>query len=268
MSESSGTSGRSSEAPKDLSTRLELACLPIMEDWLTSLEALGLEELKQVNEENLRIAAFMLVRNVVEFVAREMGAEVKLDGGREDFRDLFFKGACLMVDAIDDQVPYTSGRSAKVMEYSGRLASMLGLSDEEISDIEFAARVHNLGLINSSQRLIRAPRRLSAEELSMARNHSQVGADIMRPIEFLAPIVPMVRYHHANWDGSGFPPGIEGEQIPLGARVIHLADAFEAMCAERPHRPAMSREEALNEVLKQSKKQFDPQLVAVAHVLV
>lgn len=268
MSESSGASRGSSAEPTDLSTRLELACLPIMEEWLVSLETLGLDELKQVSEENLRIGAFMLVRNVVEFVAKEMGAQVRMDGSREDFRDLWFKAACLMIDAIDNQVPHTCSRSITVMEYAGRLASMLGLSDEEIGDVEYAARIHNIGLINSSQRLLRSARRLSAEELSLARNHSQVGADIMRPIEFLAPIVPMVRYHHAHWDGSGFPPGIEGEQIPLGARIIHMADAFVAMCSERPHRPAMTPQEALNEVLKQSNKQFDPKLVQVAHVMV
>ena len=90
----------------------------------------------------------------------------------------------------------------------------------------------------------------------------------MRPVEFLADMVPMVRYHHAHWDGSGFPAGVEGEQIPLGARVIAVADAFEAMTSERPHRPAMSRDDALNEVMVQSKKQFDPKLVAIAHVMV
>ncbi|NUP98848.1 MAG: HD domain-containing protein [Armatimonadetes bacterium] len=258
---------RNPEPTPDIATRLETACLPIMEEWLGDIEALGLEDLKAVPEENLRIWAFMLVRRVVEFVAREMGAEVRLDGGREDFKQLFFKSACLVVDAIDSQVAYTAGRSIRVAEYAGRLASMKGLTDEEIHDIEYAARIHNLGLVNSSQRIFRMPRRLSPAELSMARNHSQVGADIMRPIEFLAEIVPMVRCHHAHWDGSGFPPGLEGEQIPIGARIIHLADAYEAMCSERPHRPAMSRDEALNEIQKQSKKQFDPGLVAIAHVL-
>ncbi|MCC7491938.1 MAG: HD domain-containing protein [Fimbriimonadaceae bacterium] len=253
---------------RDLTARLETACLPIMEEWLEDLGSLGVAELQAVPEDSLRICAFMLVRRVVEHVAREMGAEVTLDGGREDFKALFHRAACVMVDAIDDQVPYTRGRSGRVAEYSGRLASMLGLTDEEIADIEFAARIHNIGLVNTSQRLLRMPRKLSAEELSMARNHSQVGADIMRPIEFLAQIVPMVRCHHAHWDGSGFPPGLEGEQIPIGARIIAMADAFEAMCSERPHRPAMTRQEALGEIQKQAKKQFDPKLVAIANVLV
>lgn len=252
----------------DLAARLETSCLPIMEEWLEDIASLGVDELREIPEDSLRICAFMLVRKVVEFVAKEMGAEVSLDAGRADFKGLFLKSASLIVDAIDDQVTYTSGRSVRVMEYAGRLASMVGLSDEEINDIEYAARIHNLGLINSSQRLFRVPRRLSPTELSLARNHSQVGADIIRPIEFLSPIVPMIRCHHANWDGSGFPPGLEGEQIPLGARVIHIADAFEAMCSERPHRPAMARDEALLEVQKQSGKQFDPDLVKLAHVLV
>lgn len=252
----------------DLKKRLEAACIPLMEEWLGDIEAMGSDALRAVPEDDLRIYAFMLVRKVVEFVAREMGADISMEGGREDFRELFLKAGCLMVDAIDDQQPYTSGRSERVMQYAGRLASMLALSDEEIADVEYAARIHNIGLINQSQRLFRMPRQLSAAELSMARNHSQVGAEIMRPIEFLAPMVPMVRYHHAHWDGSGYPPGIEREQIPLGARIIAVADAFEAMCAERPHRPAMSRDDALAEVLRQAGKQFDPDVVKVAHVLV
>lgn len=252
----------------DLTKRLESACLPLMEEWLGDIETMGSDALRAVGEDDLRIYAFMLVRKVVEFVAREMGADVSLDGGREDFRQLFLKAACLIVDAIDNQVPYTSGRSEVVADYSARLASMMGLTDEEIADIEAAARIHNLGMLNQSQKLFRMPRQLSAQELSMARNHSQVGADIMRPIEFLAPLVPMVRYHHAHWDGSGYPPAVEGDQIPLGARIIHIADAFEAMCAERPHRPAMPRGDALSEIQRQAGKQFDPEIVKIAHVLV
>lgn len=262
-----GLAGAASES-QDLKSRLETSCLPIMEEWLNDIEAFGLSELKAVPEDNLRIWAFMLVRKVIEFVAVEMGAAVKLDGGREDFKELFQKAAALIVDAIDGQTPHTKGRSLRVMEYSGRLASMIGLTDEEINDIEYAARIHNIGLINSSQRLFRVPRKLSPEELSVARNHSQVGADMLRPIEFLATLVPMIRCHHAHFDGSGFPPGIEGEQIPLGARILHVADAFEAMCSERPHRPAMTRDEALLELQKQSGKMFDPDLVKVSHVLV
>ncbi|MBI2297528.1 MAG: HD domain-containing protein [Armatimonadetes bacterium] len=242
--------------------------MPLMEEWLTDIETMGSDTLRAVPEDDLRIYAFMLVRKVVEYVSREMGADVSVDGGREDFRQLFYHGACLMVDAIDDQQPYTSGRSETVRVYAGRLASMLGLSDEEIADIEYAARIHNLGLINQSQRLLRVPRRLSQAELNQARNHSQVGADIMRPIEFLAEMVPMVRYHHAHWDGGGYPAGIEGEQIPLGARIIAVADAFEAMCGERPHRAAMPRDEAHLELQKQSGKQFDPAVVKVAFALV
>ena len=251
----------------DFSKRLEAACLPIMEEWLNDIDSLGLHQLKSVPQDDLRVWAFMLVRRVVEFVAKEMGADVDLGAGREDFKQLFFRAGCLIVDAIDGQVPYTAGRSQVVAEYAGRLASMLGLSDEEIANIEYAGRIHNLGLVNTSQRLFRMPRRLSAEELSMARNHSQVGADIMKPIDFLSEIAPIVRYHHAAWDGSGFPPGASRNEIPLGARILHLADAFEAMCSQRPHRPAKTRDEALAEIQDQAGVEFDPKLVAIADVL-
>lgn len=263
-----GPRARAEERVMDLARRLEEACLPLMEEWLADIEAMGSSELRTVPEDDLRVYAFMLVRSVIEFVAREMGADVTLDRGRQDFRDLWFAASCVIVDAIDNQVPYTAGRSERVKLYAGRLASMLGLSDEEIAEVEYAARIHNLGLVNSSQRLVQAPRKLSPAELSMARNHSQVGADIMKPIEFLAPLVPMVRFHHAHWDGTGYPPGVEGENIPLGARIIHLADAYEAMLSDRPHRPAIKPDEALAEIQRQSGKQFDPQLARIANVMV
>lgn len=262
-----GHSAALQEPKVDISKRLETACLPLMEEWLADIETLGSDPLRAVPEDDLRVYAFMLVRKVVEFVAREMGAEVQLDRGREDFKSLFLSAGCLVVDAIDAQVPYTTGRSERVKLYAGRLASMMGLSDEEIYDIEYAARIHNIGLINTSQRLFQAPRSLSPAELSMARNHSQVGADIMRPMDFLAAIAPMVRYHHANWNGSGYPAGVEGDQIPLGARIIRLADAYEAMISPRPQRAAMSRDDALAEIQKDSGTAFDPSLVRIAHVL-
>jgi len=249
---------------RDIEKRLATACVPIVDDWMTDLEEMGSQHFRDVPADELRIGAFLLVRKVIEFVAKEVGLVVELDGGREDFRDLFLSGASVIVDAVDAQVDYTDGRSRRIAQYCGRLASMMGLSDEEIAEIEYAARIHNLGLINTSQRVLRMPRQLSPAELSMARNHSQVGADMIKPVEFLAPIVPMVRFHHANWDGTGYPSGVGGEQIPFGARVIRVADAFEAMMSVRPHRPAMSRDEALTELARDAGKAFDPNLIKFA----
>jgi HD-GYP domain-containing protein (c-di-GMP phosphodiesterase class II) len=94
-----------------------------------------------------------------------------------------------------------------------------------------------------------------------------LGAEILRPIEFLAPLVPMIRYHHTRYDGSGYPGGTGGQQLPLGARIIAVADAYQAMLSARPHRPAMTREQAIAEIDRGAGKQFDPKLAALAHEL-
>lgn len=251
----------------NITKRLEESCLPLVEEWLADLQVMGSVEIKHVPEEDLRIQGFLLVRRVLEFVAQDLGLPMETIRGQEDFKELFLRSAAQIVDAIDNLEEYTAGRSRKVKEYAGRLAAMVGLKDEDIADIEYAARIHNIGLINTSQRLLRAPRLLSKEERSQVRDHSKVGAEMIRPIEFLSNIVPMIFYHHSHYDGSGYPGGVTGEDLPLGARIITLADSFEAMTSPRPHRPAMSEEEALQEIRKLSGRQFDPRLVPYAEVM-
>ena len=245
--------------------RLEDQSVQLMEETLSEIKETGSEHIKAVPEEELRVCLYMFVLKVLDFV-REM-AGLAPPSGPVDFKQLFLEAASIIVEAIDAQNTYTVNHSAKVARHAGFIAGRLGLSDEEIADIEYAARIHNIGLINTSQRLLNSPRRLTDQELSLARNHCVVGAEIIRPIEFLSNIVPMVRYHHTRYDGGGFPGGLKGENLPLGARIIALADAFQAMISERPYRPALSVEEALKEIDKEAGKQFDPKLVPIAHEL-
>lgn len=247
--------------------RLEGAALPLMEEWLHDIQEMGGEELRSVPEDDLRVHGFLLVRKVLDFVARELGLEPLAEGAPPNLREAFLQGMSLVQDTIDGMAEYTQGHCRKVKEYAGRLAALLGLRDAEIADIEYAARIHNIGLINTSQRLLLAPRRLTQNELTEVRNHCVTGAEMLRPVEFLAPIVPMVLYHHAHWDGSGFPQGVKGEEIPLGARIIAVADAYQAMVSRRPHRPALGSEEAILEIKRNAGKQFDPEIAKIVDVL-
>lgn len=187
--------------------------------------------------------------------------------GNEDIKQIFFRAACFLVDAIEKRSVHTVGHSQRVAVLAGKMAALLGLPDEEVADIEYAARIHNLGMINDVHRLHLQPRPLTEAERQRARHHALVGAEMLRPIEFLAPIVPIILYHHTWYDGSGFPGGLRGEEIPLGARIIHLCDAFVAMTSHRPYRPAKTTEEALAEIDRLAGKQFDPKLVPIVHTL-
>ncbi len=184
-----------------------------------------------------------------------------------DMKRVFYEGLSHIVAAVENRSVYTVGHSRRVAMLAGKVAAALGLSDAEVADIEYAAAIQNIGLINDAQRLYLQPRQLSDEELKRARHHAVIGAEILRPVEFLSNIVPMVLYHHTWYDGSGVPGGLQGEEIPLGARILHLCDAFIAMISPRPHRPAKTVEEALDEIDKLAGKQFDPKLLPIIHTL-
>ena len=187
--------------------------------------------------------------------------------GKSDMKRLFLDHKRHMMEIIDGQSAYTTGHTMAVVRHAVQIASRLGLSDAEIDDIEYAAWIHNIGLINQSQKLANLPRALSQDELKQARNHTVVGADMIRPIEFLAHLVPIIRYHHHRYDGSNAPSDLRGDRLPLGARIIALADAYQAMLEPRAYRPAFTRDQALLEIDKGAGTQFDPKLVPIAHEL-
>jgi len=245
--------------------RLEDQSVKLMEETLSEIRATASEHIKGVPDEELRVCLYMFVLKVLDFVRGVAG--MSPTAAPSDFKQVFLESGRLVMEAIDAQNSYTSAHSEKVARHSGMIAGRLGLTDQEIVDIEYAAHVHNIGMINTSQRLITSPRKLTDKELSAARNHCVVGAEILRPIEFLSKIVPMVRYHHTRFDGGGFPGGLKGDDLPLGARIISISDAYQAMISERPHRPAYSLDDALKEIDKEAGKQFDPKLVPIAHEL-
>lgn len=164
---------------------------------------------------------------------------------------------------IDARCESTKGHSERVTRYTVAIAQALGWSGQQIEDIRQAALLHDLGKIGIADSILKKAAGLTDEEKEEMKKHPEYTADILSGVSGLQHILPMAQYHHECYDGSGYPLGLKGNQIPLGARIIAVADAFDAMTADRVYRKAMSVPKAVEIIQKGSGSQFDP-LVATA----
>lgn len=166
-----------------------------------------------------------------------------------------------MAQAIDAKDPYSRGHSEGVARIAVEIANELGMTADEIRGIEIAAYLHDVGKIGISEEILRKPVMLSHEEKQILEMHPSLSAQILSPIEFPWPVLEAVAHHHEQFIGGGYPDKIKGEDISLGARIIAVADAFEAMTSDRPYRSALSKREAAREIRRESGIQFDPKVV-------
>jgi putative nucleotidyltransferase with HDIG domain len=158
--------------------------------------------------------------------------------------------------------PYTRHHSVRVSQYAVRLARGLKLSESQVEETEYAALVHDLGKIGPQhQEILRKRGSLSHEEQRTLRSHPAAGADIVARVRALRRAAEIVRSHHERPDGLGYPFGLRSEDVPIGARILNVADAFDAMTSDRPYRRALSVESALQELHKGAGTQFDPGVV-------
>ena len=165
--------------------------------------------------------------------------------------------------AIEARDPYTSGHSARVTEIAEAIARRLGWDAERLALLNVGGPLHDVGKLGVSDEVLAKPGRLDEEELEQIREHPKLGARILLRVAALRAAIPYVLYHHERWDGNGYPSGRAGEQIPLEARVLAVADAFDAMTSDRPYRRALDHEAAVEEVARCSGTQFDPEIVGV-----
>lgn len=165
--------------------------------------------------------------------------------------------------AVDEKDAYTARHSIGVTNWAYQIGASAGLSAVELATLERAGLLHDIGKIGVPESVLLKPERLSDEEFALIREHPDAGARILETIPFLDDIVNVVRYHHERWDGKGYPEGLAGEEIPYLARVLAVADAYDAMITDRPYRKAMPAEEARKELLDCAGTQFDPAIVAL-----
>ena len=155
----------------------------------------------------------------------------------------------------------TGAHIARIGLYSNKIAEAMGMSSDFVETITFASPMHDLGKIGIPDSILHKPDTLTAEEWTVMRKHPQLAYDMLYPIEYLRPALDIPYTHHEKWDGTGYPRGLKGEDIPMTARLFAVMDVWDALTSDRPYRPAWSEEEALTYIREQSGRHFDPQVV-------
>jgi len=158
---------------------------------------------------------------------------------------------------------YTGEHVERTVHYATEIAIALNMNTNEVSLIKQASMLHDLGKVGVSDKILLKPAKLTQKEYDEIKKHPEIGADIVRPIQFLHSIIPLIFYHHERWNGKGYPSGLKGEEIPLGARIIALADVYQALGSDRPYRKAYSEQEVVRLIQNGAGGQFDPRIVDI-----
>ena len=167
----------------------------------------------------------------------------------------------MLANAIEVRDPYTRGHVERVMNYALSVTEYLVWNPAEIKVIRFGSILHDIGKINISETILKKDGPLNNDEWREMKKHPVYGVELISGIHYLAPAIPVIQNHHERWDGSGYPAGLCEEEIPLSARIVAVADSFDAMTTERPYRPVMLPSEACKEILQCSGSQYDPTVV-------
>jgi putative nucleotidyltransferase with HDIG domain len=168
-----------------------------------------------------------------------------------------------LANALEAKDPYTRGHSERVAALARRLALAVGVAPADADTIARAGLLHDLGKIGIPEGVLRKPGPLSPEEWGMMHRHPLLGAQIVAPLEFFADGAVIVRHHHERHDGSGYPDGLRGEVIPLGARVVAVADVYDALTSDRPYRTRLTRTEAVRRLEEEAGRTLDAHLTAI-----
>jgi putative nucleotidyltransferase with HDIG domain/PAS domain S-box-containing protein len=184
-----------------------------------------------------------------------------LDFSYKELKEIYQGLIISFVSALDAKSPWTKGHSMRVTDYAIEIAKEIGLSEQDIEILNTAALLHDIGKIGTYDTVLDKPGRLNDEEFALVKLHPGRGAEILSPIRQFKPILPIIRHHHESMDGKGYPDGLKGDGIPFLARILHVADSFDAMTADRPYRPAPGKEYAISEFKKYNGIQFDPDVV-------
>jgi len=217
-----------------------------------------------VDEATGRLEAHGISRDITE---RRRAEQVRNEHAERLRRTV--EGAVLaMGSAVERRDPYTAGHERRVTQLAEAIGRELGLDDERLEGIRLAGSVHDIGKIGVPAEILSKPGRLRDYEFSLVKRHPAVGAEILQPIEFVQPVAQFVLQHHERMDGSGYPSGLRGEEILLEARILAVADVFEAMASHRPYRPALGDAVALDEIRAGAGTRYDADVAAACERII
>jgi HD-GYP domain-containing protein (c-di-GMP phosphodiesterase class II) len=186
----------------------------------------------------------------------------KLKIAATENRELFLGSIRMIAAAVDEKDPYTRGHSGRVAKYSTLIGDAMKLNDEDLDTLRISALLHDVGKIGVEDRVLKKPGKLTDEEFELMKQHTVKGANIMRPVTQLKNMLPGIELHHERMDGNGYPYGLQGDQIPMMARIIAVADTLDAITTNRPYQSAMDLEYALERIQTLSVSKFDATVVA------
>ncbi len=180
-----------------------------------------------------------------------------------NLQSFYFEMVQTLARAIDAKDAYTYDHADRARKYAKEIAIKMNLPYTIVRNIEYAALMHDIGKIGIADNILLKKEKLNETEIKILRTHPIIGHKILAPVKFLTPVAPMVLYHQEWYDGSGYPEGLAKEEIPLGARIVAVIDAYDAMTSDRPYRKALPIKTAVDELKKGSGKQFDPKIVDI-----
>jgi putative two-component system response regulator len=178
-------------------------------------------------------------------------------------REAYESSLTVLANAIEVRDSYTRGHVERVRDYALMLARQLGWTGQALDDLRYGAILHDIGKIHIRESILHKSDPLSTDEWEEIKTHPAIGAEMIRGVPYLAEAVPIVYYHHEHWDGSGYPEQLTGEDVPIAARIVVVADAFDAMTTKRAYQTSRTLAQALNEIVNESGKKYDPTIVAV-----
>jgi putative nucleotidyltransferase with HDIG domain len=247
--------GLSGDVHRLFAAGLTVVCPVVVKNRLTAMVAVG----EKVSGQEFHASDLEMLRALAE------SAGIAIENARlfRDLQEAYVSTVRLLVSRIEEKDPYTHGHTERVAAYAVSIARELGLSPDELQTIQFGAFLHDIGKVHTQDEILHKPGALTDEEWKMVKAHPVRGAEMVRGVKFLEKASDMIRHHHERVDGKGYPDGLQGDQISLHAKIVNLADAFDAMTTDRPYRAGMTAEQAMEQMTTKAGSQFAAEVVQV-----